>query len=103
MVESDSEDETSHFKSTTPPTTESIFKKRKNYLSWSANPAQMISDLSECQARAVQAKAEYDSVERDEERWAECMEIARTKLFTSYNACVGTLKNCFTNSNPTLL
>ena len=54
----------------------------------------MITDLADCQARAVQAKAEYDSVERDEERWAECMEIARTKLFTSYNACVGTLKSC---------
>ena len=76
-------------KSTMPSTAQSIFKKRANYLAWSANPEQIITDIKECQSQAIEAKAAYDGWERDEERWAECLEIARTKLFTSYNACVG--------------
>ena len=79
-------------KSTCPlvPAESTIFKKRKNYLAWTTHPEQVVTDIANCQARAVQAKAEYDTWERDEDRWAECMEIARTKLCNSYHACVGT-------------
>ena len=93
MLDSDSEDEANNLvkKSTYPmvPAELTIFKKRTNYLAWNAHPEQMVTDIAECQARVVQAKAEYDCWERDEERWAECMEIARTRLFNSHNACVG--------------
>ena len=70
------------------PAESNLFKKRKNYIEWNAQPEQMVSDIAHCHAMAVSAKNEHDNLERDEERWAECMEIARTKLTNSYNACV---------------
>ena len=92
MLESDSEDEADNVvkKTTYPmvPAESNLFKKRKNYIAWNAQPEQMVSDIAQCHALVVSAKNEHDNLERDEERWAECMEIARTKLTNSYNACV---------------
>ena len=90
MAESDSDDDIKKSNYPMVPVELTIFKKSSNYLKWLAQPELIVSDLAHCRARVLQAKSQYDSWEQDQERWAECMEVARTKLFNSYNACVGT-------------
>ncbi len=93
MHESDSEDEGAdrYVKKTTfpaVPADSTLLKKRRRYIAWNANPGQMGADLAASQEAAERARTEFKSLELDEERWAECVEIARRKIHQSHQACV---------------
>jgi hypothetical protein len=91
VIESDSEDEADSFvrKSMHPacPAESTLYKKRRRYITWNSKPATMVSDLLKCKAVAAKSREEFSSLERDEERWAECFEIARHKLNSSLANC----------------
>ena len=69
------------------PAESTIWKKRRRYIAWNSKPAIMASDLLKSKAVAMKSREEFASLERDEERWAECFEISRHKLNTSLTTC----------------
>ena len=69
------------------PAESTLYKKRRRFITWNSKPASMISDLMKCKAVATKSREEFASLERDEERWAECFEIARHKLNSSLATC----------------
>ena len=91
VVESDSEDDGDSFvrKTVHPscPAESTIWKKRRRFIAWNSKPAIMASDLLKSKAVAMKSREEFASLERDEERWAECFEISRHKLNTSLTTC----------------
>ena len=91
VVESDSEDDGDNFvrKTVHPscPPESTLWKKRRRYIAWNSKPATMAADLLKSKAVAMKSREEFASLERDEERWAECFEISRHKLSTSLASC----------------
>ena len=91
VIESDSEDDGDSFvrKSMHPPcpAESTVYKKRRRYITWNSKPAIMASDLQKCKAVAAKSREEFSSLERDEERWAECFEMARHRLNASLASC----------------
>jgi hypothetical protein len=69
------------------PAESTLYKKRRRFITWNSKPAIMVSDLLKCKAVATKSREEFASLERDEERWAECFEIARHKLNSSLATC----------------
>lgn len=91
VVESDSEDDVDSFvrKTMHPscPAESTLFKKRRRYITWNSKPAIMVADLLKSKAVALKSREEFNMLERDEERWAECFEISRHKLNSSLTSC----------------
>ena len=64
-----------------------LLKKKRRYVEWNSKPSTIANDLSKFRILLNKARDEYNCLERDEERWVECIEIARRKITTSFEAC----------------